>query len=72
MVGDLVISVVGAFIAGWLLPKLNIYIGGSIVGDIINAVIGAVVLLLVLRVLRRAPEVKRRDEARRGTATGGQ
>ncbi len=46
--------VAGAFIGGWLLSALGIFVLGGIVGSIVSATAGAVVLLLILRVLRRA------------------
>jgi uncharacterized membrane protein YeaQ/YmgE (transglycosylase-associated protein family) len=52
LVGDIIVEVVGAAIAGFLLPKLGIDIGGNIVGAIINAVIGACLLLFVPRLLK--------------------
>ena len=54
LVGDIIIGIVGAFVANWLLPKLGIVIGGGIIAAIINATIGAVILLLVIRLIRRA------------------
>jgi uncharacterized membrane protein YeaQ/YmgE (transglycosylase-associated protein family) len=53
IVMDVVIGIVGAVIAGWLLPRLGIFILGGFVGAIINALIGAVILLLVLRLVKR-------------------
>jgi uncharacterized membrane protein YeaQ/YmgE (transglycosylase-associated protein family) len=50
-VGDLILGIVGAFFAGWLLPQIGILIGGVILGSIINALIGACIVLLVLRPL---------------------
>ena len=41
-------------IAGWLLPRLGIFIGGGIVAAIIDSFIGAVILLLILRLIKRA------------------
>jgi uncharacterized membrane protein YeaQ/YmgE (transglycosylase-associated protein family) len=52
MVGDIVIGVVGALIAGFLLPRLGLAIGGGIIAAIINATIGAVVLLVILRLVK--------------------
>ena len=53
LIGDLVVGVVGAFIAGWLFPGF-IHIGNVLVSQIISAALGAILLLLVLRVVRRA------------------
>jgi len=49
-----VVGIVGAFIAGWLLPRIGIVIGGGILGSIINATIGAVVLLVIVGLIKRA------------------
>ena len=53
LLGDIVVGIVGAFIGGWLLPKLGIALAAGMVGVIITATIGAVVLLLLLRLIRR-------------------
>ena len=47
------VGIVGAFIAGWLLPRIGIVIGGGIVAAIINAIIGAVILLVIIGLIRR-------------------
>ena len=54
LIGDIIVGIVGAFIAGFLLPKIGLMIGGGIIGAIINAFIGAVILLLILRLIKRA------------------
>jgi len=54
LIGDIMFGIVGALIAGWLLPRLGIFIGGDFIGDIINAFIGAVILLIILRLVKRA------------------
>ena len=40
--------------AGFLLPKIGIVIGGNIIASIVNAFIGAVIVLFVIGLLRRA------------------
>jgi uncharacterized membrane protein YeaQ/YmgE (transglycosylase-associated protein family) len=45
LIGNIVLGIVGALIAGWLLPKLGFVLTGGIGAAIINAVIGAVILL---------------------------
>ncbi len=50
LIGDIIVGLVGAVIAGYLLPKVGIYIGAGFVPEVINAVIGAVVLLVIARV----------------------
>lgn len=54
LVGDIVVGIVGAALAGIVLPKLGIYIGGGLLGTIINAVIGACLLIFILRLIKRA------------------
>ena len=54
LIGDIVIGIVGAIIAGYLFPALGIPLGAGIVAAIIDALIGAVVLILIIRLVRRA------------------
>jgi len=51
--GDIIVGIVGAFVGGWLLPRLGVHLGTGLVPVIASATIGAVVLLLVLRMIRR-------------------
>jgi len=53
LVGDIIIGIIGAVVAGWLLPRVGLYIGGGFIAEVINAVIGAVILLLVARLVKR-------------------
>ena len=56
LIGNIIVGVVGAFLAGWLLPKLGVHIsvgGGPIVNQIVIAIIGAVILLFILGLVRR-------------------
>ncbi|MGC9954892.1 MAG: GlsB/YeaQ/YmgE family stress response membrane protein [Rhizomicrobium sp.] len=53
LLGDIVVGIVGAFVGGWLLPRLGVNLGIGLVSIIASATIGAVVLLLVLRLIRR-------------------
>ena len=55
LIGDLVVGVLGALLGGWLFGKLGIWPGGGLLGAIIVATIGAVVLLVILRMIKRAP-----------------
>ena len=56
LIGDIVVGIIGAFLGGWLLPRVGVHLGGMtpIVATIVSATIGAVVLLLILRLVRRA------------------
>ena len=53
LVGDIIVGIVGAFVAGLLLPRLGLGLTG-IVGSIIYAAIGAIILLVVIRLVKRA------------------
>jgi len=55
LVGNLVVGVVGSFLAVWGLPRLGVAftLGSPIVTAIAYATIGAVVLLLVVGLVRR-------------------
>jgi len=54
LLGDIVVGILGAFVGGWLLPKLGIHLGTGLVAIIASATLGAVALLLVIRLIRRA------------------
>ena len=53
VLGDIIVGIIGAFIAGWLFPRLHIALPVGIVGTIIAAAIGAIILLLIIRLIRR-------------------
>jgi uncharacterized membrane protein YeaQ/YmgE (transglycosylase-associated protein family) len=54
LIGDIVVGIIGAVIAGYLLPYFHINIGTGMVEAIIDAFIGAVILLIVVRLIKRA------------------
>jgi uncharacterized membrane protein YeaQ/YmgE (transglycosylase-associated protein family) len=53
LIGNIVIGIIGALVASWLLPRLGVSLGSSIVRDIINATIGGVIILVILSLIRR-------------------
>jgi uncharacterized membrane protein YeaQ/YmgE (transglycosylase-associated protein family) len=55
LVGDIVVGVLGALIAGFLFPMLGIALalGGGLLGAIILAFIGAVILLVIVKVIKQ-------------------
>jgi len=53
LVGNIIVGVLGAFIAGFLLPKFGISLAAGLVGSIIHAVIGAVILLFVIGLIKK-------------------
>jgi len=55
LLGNIVIGIIGAVVAGWLLPQLGVNIGSpGMVREIINATIGGVIVLVVIALIRRA------------------
>lgn len=56
LLGNIVIGIVGAFLAGWLLPALGVSFSvvNPLVTSILYALIGAVVLLVIIGLFRRA------------------
>ncbi|MBL8551606.1 MAG: GlsB/YeaQ/YmgE family stress response membrane protein [Hyphomonadaceae bacterium] len=56
LVGNLIVGIIGALLAGWLLPTLGVSFSvvNPLVTSIVYATIGAVVLLLLIGLFRRA------------------
>lgn len=56
LIGNIVVGIIGAFLAGWLLPMLGVsfMIISPIVTSIVYALIGAIVLLVIIGLFRRA------------------
>lgn len=54
LVGDLVVGIIGALLGGLLFDMLGISAGG-LLGALITATVGAIVLILLLRMIKRAP-----------------
>jgi uncharacterized membrane protein YeaQ/YmgE (transglycosylase-associated protein family) len=52
IIGDIIVGILGAFIAGWLFPRLGFHLGVGIVEEILFSAIGAIVLLLIVRLIR--------------------
>ena len=55
LVGDIVVGILGALIAGFLFPVLGLTLtlGGGLLGAILLAFIGAVILLVVVRLFKQ-------------------
>lgn len=56
LLGNIVVGIIGAFLAGWLLPMLGVgfVLVNPIVTSIVYAMIGAIVLLVIIGLFRRA------------------
>ncbi len=56
LIGNIVIGILGALLASWLLPQagLGFSTGEPLLTSILYAMIGAIVILVVLSLVRRA------------------
>ncbi len=56
LLGNIVVGIIGAFLAGWLLPRLGVsfMLVSPLVTSIVYAMIGAIVLLVIIGLVRRA------------------
>ncbi len=55
LVGDILVGIAGALVAGFLFPALGIgfTIVGGVLGAIVTAALGAIILLLIVGLIRR-------------------
>ena len=54
LIGNIVIGIIGALVASWILPQLGVSLGVGWIRDIVNATIGAVIVLVILALVKRA------------------
>jgi uncharacterized membrane protein YeaQ/YmgE (transglycosylase-associated protein family) len=54
LLGNIVVGIIGALVAGWLLPQLGVVLAAGTLGQIIDATVGAVIVLVILSLVRRA------------------
>ncbi len=52
LIGDLVVGVIGAFLATLIFPRLGVHLGTGLVSEIVFSALGAIILLLVVRLIR--------------------
>ncbi len=52
LIGNIIVGIVGAIVAGWLLP--NFWAFPGLIGAIIHAAIGAIIVLFVIGLVKRA------------------
>jgi uncharacterized membrane protein YeaQ/YmgE (transglycosylase-associated protein family) len=53
LLGNIVIGIIGALVASWLLPQLGVALASGTLGSILDATVGAVVVLVILSLVRR-------------------
>ncbi|MGE0054729.1 MAG: GlsB/YeaQ/YmgE family stress response membrane protein [Hyphomicrobium sp.] len=54
LVGDILLGMLGATVAGYLFPTLGISLGGGVLGVILSAAIGAIIILGIIRLIKSA------------------
>ena len=54
LIGNIVIGILGALVASWVLPQLGVVLASGTLGAILNATIGGVIILVILSLVRRA------------------
>ena len=56
LIGNIVVGIIGALLAGWLLPVLGVSfnVGNPFVTSVLYALIGAIVLLVIVGLFRPA------------------
>jgi uncharacterized membrane protein YeaQ/YmgE (transglycosylase-associated protein family) len=55
LIGNVIVGIVGAVVAGWLFPTLGFaFFANPYVAATVNALIGAIIVLFVLGLLKRA------------------
>jgi uncharacterized membrane protein YeaQ/YmgE (transglycosylase-associated protein family) len=53
LIGNIIVGILGAFVAGYLFPQLALMLGGGTLGIILASAAGAVVLLVIVGLIRR-------------------
>jgi uncharacterized membrane protein YeaQ/YmgE (transglycosylase-associated protein family) len=54
LMGNIIVGIVGAFVAGLIFPALGFSVGGGLISSIFHATIGAIILLFIIGLIRRA------------------
>ena len=54
LIGNIVIGILGALVASWILPQLGVMLAAGTLGRILDATIGAIIILVILSLVRRA------------------
>jgi uncharacterized membrane protein YeaQ/YmgE (transglycosylase-associated protein family) len=54
LIGNIVVGIIGALVAGWVLPQLHIVLASGTPGSILDATVGAVIVLVILSLIKRA------------------
>lgn len=53
LIGNIIVGVVGAFLAGTIFPALGFAVGGGLFSSIFSATIGAIILLFLIGLVKK-------------------
>jgi uncharacterized membrane protein YeaQ/YmgE (transglycosylase-associated protein family) len=53
LIGNIVVGIIGALVAGWVLPQLHIELAACMLCSILDATVGAVIVLVILTLIKR-------------------
>ena len=53
LIGNIVVGIIGALVAGYLFPRLGIGLPAGMIGEILSAAVGAVIVLVIIGLIRR-------------------
>lgn len=48
IIGNICVGILGAFVGGWLFPRMGISLGGGFIDSVAFSTLGAIVLLLIV------------------------
>ncbi len=54
LLGNIIVGIVGAFVAGLVLPTIGLSVGGGFWSALLHSTIGAVILLFVIGLIKKA------------------
>ena len=53
LIGNIVVGIIGAIVAGFLIPKIGVSFGDTVLGTILNSAAGAILVLFVVGLLKK-------------------
>lgn len=53
LIGNIIVGILGSFVGGWILGKLNFSLGGGTLGAILQGALGAIVILFIINLIFR-------------------
>ncbi len=53
LIGNMIVGIIGAFVAGIVFPRLGFSIGAGFLGALLHATLGAVIFLFVIKLIKR-------------------